>query len=97
MRKLARLAGTSHATLLAYESGKKIPSVTTFLRILDACGYAVNFELERRIREADGIDRGEELAAVLELASRFPSRLPRQMNSPVFGQHQPPGNRFGQE
>lgn len=85
VRELARLAGTSHATLLAYEKGRKVPSVTTFLRILDACGFAVDFALERRIRHADGIPRGEELEAVLALASQFPANMPRQMDFPVFG------------
>lgn len=84
-RELARLAGTSHATLLAYEAGRKVPSVATFVRILEACGYAVDVELERRIRHADGIPRGEELEAVLNLAAQFPARMSREMRHPIFG------------
>ena len=55
LRELAIRAGTSHATLSAYEQGRKIPSVNTFLRILEACGNAVDISLHKRIRESDGI------------------------------------------
>ena len=84
LRELASRAGTSHATLSAYESGRKIPAVTTYLRILEAAGYAVDIQISKRIREQDGIPRGEELAAVLRLAEQFPSRASRQMDFPVF-------------
>ena len=84
LRALAARAETSHATLSAYEQGRKVPSVTTFLRILEACGNAVDIELHPRIREADGIPRGEELAAVLRLAGQFPARVERHLNLPVF-------------
>jgi transcriptional regulator with XRE-family HTH domain len=73
LRELARRAGTSHATLLAYENGKKIPAITTWLRVIEAAGFAVEMTISRRIRERDGIERGEELAAVLKLAEKFPS------------------------
>lgn len=54
LRELAVRAGTSHATLSAYEQGRKIPSMVTFMRILDACNQSVDCELSPRIREADG-------------------------------------------
>ncbi|MGD8418267.1 MAG: helix-turn-helix transcriptional regulator [Pseudomonadales bacterium] len=86
LREAARRAGTSHATLHAYETGAKSPSIATFLRILDACGYAVDFTLSPRIRWQDGIYRGDELEAVLDLADAFPARAPRRhMDYPVFG------------
>ncbi len=85
LREAARRAGTSHATLLAYERGRKAPSIVTFLRVLDACGFAVDFDLSPRIRWRDGISRGEELAQVLKLAVQFPARVPRHMDYPVFG------------
>jgi transcriptional regulator with XRE-family HTH domain len=85
LREVARRAGTSHATLLAYERGTKTPSIVTFLRVLDACGFAVDFDLSPRIRWQDGISRGEELAAVLGLAEQFPARVSRHMNYPAFG------------
>ncbi|MGE0621571.1 MAG: helix-turn-helix domain-containing protein [Pseudomonadales bacterium] len=84
LRELARRAGTSHATLHAYETGAKRPSAATFLRILDACGFAVDVVLSPRIRWQDGIHRGDELESVLDLAGQFPARAARHMNYPVF-------------
>jgi transcriptional regulator with XRE-family HTH domain len=74
LRELAARAATSHATLLAYEQGNKVPSTATFLRILEAAGFGVDIELSRRIRSRDGIDRGRELEMALELAAAFPAR-----------------------
>ncbi len=85
VRELARRAGTSHPTVLAYENGRKAPSVAVFLRLLEACGFAVELELEKRIREADGLERGEELRQVLELAEQFPSKMSRHLDTPRFG------------
>ncbi len=84
LRELARRAGTSHPTLLAYETGRKSPSITVFLRILNACGYAVDFQLSPRVRWKDGIPRGEELESVLALAAEFPARSQRKMDYPTF-------------
>jgi transcriptional regulator with XRE-family HTH domain len=91
LRELARRAGTSHATLLAYEEGRKVPAITTWLRVMHAAGYAVDFHRERRIREANGLPRGLELAAALALAEQFPSAptprlgLPRFPSAPTHG------------
>lgn len=85
VRELARRAGTSHPTVLAYENGRKTPSVAVFLRLLEACGFAVDFDMHKRIREADGLPRGEELRQVLELAGEFPARVSRHMDLPRFG------------
>jgi transcriptional regulator with XRE-family HTH domain len=84
LRALAARAGTSHATLSAYEQGRKVPSATTFLRILEACGNAVDIALHRRIRERDGVPRGEELEAVLRLAAQFPAHASRRLELPAF-------------
>ena len=84
LRELAERAGTSHATLSAYEKGRKVPAVTTYLRILEACGNAVDVQLLPRIRERDGISRGEELASVLTLAAQFPASTSRHLELPVF-------------
>ena len=84
LRELAERAKTSHATLSAYEKGRKVPSVTTFLRILEACGNAVDIQLHPRIRERDGIPRGEELASVLTLAAQFPAKASRHLDLPAF-------------
>ena len=85
LRELARRAGTSHATLVAYEKGSKIPSVATFMRILSACGFSVDIQLSRRVRFANGLDRGQELVMALDLADQFPSRKQRKMSYPLFG------------
>lgn len=74
LREAARLAGTSHATFKAYETGAKTPSVTTFLRLVEACSFSVDLELKPRIRSANGLERGNELLQVLELAEQFPSK-----------------------
>ena len=84
LRELANRAATSHATLSAYEQGRKVPSVSTFLRIVESCGNAVDIVLQQRVREADGIPRGEELERVLKLASEFPVRATRRLELPVF-------------
>jgi transcriptional regulator with XRE-family HTH domain len=85
LRELARRARTSHATLLAYEQSKKMPATTTFFRILEACGNVVDLDIQPRVRERDGIARGDELAAVLELADQFPVRAERRLSLPRFG------------
>lgn len=84
LRELALRAQTSHATLHAYEQAKKSPNVLTFLRILNATGFAIDFELSRRIRRVDNIDRGRELEQALALASEFPTKHRRHMAFPVL-------------
>ena len=74
LRELAGRIGTSHATLVAYESGTKEPKISTFLRVLHGCELKVDFELHRRVRWRNGLARGEELAMALELAEHFPNR-----------------------
>ncbi len=88
LRELATRAGTSHSTLVAYESGAKVPSVNTFLRVLHACEFAVDLLLNRRVRWRNGLARGDELAQVLELAEHFPNRYARRktpLDFPRFG------------
>jgi transcriptional regulator with XRE-family HTH domain len=78
LRELAARAGTSHATLSAYEHGTKTPSVATLERILRAAGFALDLDLVPRT------DRGEELARVLELAGHFPARHAATLAFPRF-------------
>ena len=85
LRALAERAGTSHPTLAAYEAGRKTPGFETLQRILTACGFAVEIRLSRRVRERDGLARGEELEQVLRLADVFPVRdLPDRIERPAF-------------
>ncbi len=85
LRAAAERAGTSHATLVAYEKRRKTPTVTTFLRLLKAYGYAADIELSPRIRSQDGYPRGDELQDVLELAAQFPARHTKTLRYPKFG------------
>lgn len=82
LRELATRARTSHATILAYEKGAKVPGAVTLLRLLEACGFAVGIRLERRVREREGLARSDELEQVLRLADQFPVRVPKRANFP---------------
>lgn len=84
LRQLATLAETSHATLSAYEHGRKVPSATTLLRIVQACNFALDFRLNKRIRHSDELDRGEELKQALLLAEQFPARMSKTLDAPIF-------------
>lgn len=86
LRELARRAGTSHATLRAYETGAKEPRVDTLERIAAAAGFALEVELAPRpdagvAREA----KGRELVEALTLAAAFPARSRPRLQAPVFG------------
>ena len=85
LRELGELAGTSHSTLSAYESGRKSPNVATLDRILRAAGFAADVDLRQRHRGSPELSRGDELAAVLELAAAFPARHADTLQMPVFG------------
>jgi transcriptional regulator with XRE-family HTH domain len=87
VRALADRAGTSHATLLRYEWGTKIPRVDTLERIVRAAGFAAEIDLAPRPDRdhAERVAKGEELAAVLELADRFPAHHDRALPYPRFG------------
>jgi transcriptional regulator with XRE-family HTH domain len=82
LRQLGEVAGTSHSTLSAYESGRTTPTVATLDRILGAAGFAVDVTLVPRIERAE---RGHELAEVLDLAAQFPARHAAHIEYPKFG------------
>ncbi|MEM7221311.1 MAG: helix-turn-helix transcriptional regulator [Pseudomonadota bacterium] len=87
LRSIARRAGTSHATLSAYLHARKVPSVATLARIVEACGFALDWQLAPRVRaSATGLARGEELAAVLRLADAYPPPPRRPARFPRFPQ-----------
>jgi transcriptional regulator with XRE-family HTH domain len=85
LRQLAARADTSHSTLAAYESGRKVPSVETFERVLRAAGFEEVGELRPAVGGRDPGDRGRELLEVLELAAKFPARHDPTMTFPRFG------------
>ncbi len=74
LRQLAQKVGTSHSTIAAYEQGRKSPSTEVFLRLLNACGLELATIQSHNPSSFDRKQRGEELAAVLELAEQFPAR-----------------------
>ena len=84
LRQLARRAGTSHATLSAYEAGRVDPSVHTVSRIIRSAGFDPAVVLVPRVDPTEG-GRGDELVQVLELAARFPARHARRLSYPRFG------------
>jgi transcriptional regulator with XRE-family HTH domain len=83
---LAARAGTSQATVSAYESGRKAPSVETLDRLLAATGRRL--AIARRTRaiiepsaaQHAAVARG--LADVLALAEALPSRPERELSFP---------------
>ncbi len=84
LRALAARAGTSHSTLSAYESGRKVPTVETLARIVRAAGYELGVEFTPAVGGDDRAARGRELAEVLDLAERFPARHAATLDFPVF-------------
>ena len=86
LRGLAERAGTSHATLAAYEAGRVVPRVDTLDRILRAAGFATDIDLVWRpdSSDAEREAKGEELRQALELAAMFPARHSRRLLFPPF-------------
>lgn len=82
LRELAARAGTSHATLAAYESGRIAPGTAVINRITSAAGFRVDATLTPV--PPDIATRGEELAAVLRLAAQFPAEHSPTITYPPF-------------
>jgi transcriptional regulator with XRE-family HTH domain len=85
LRELAGRAGTSHATLSAYEAGRKVPTVATLDRIVRAAGLELTDDLAPAVGGVDPTARGRELIEVLELAAMFPARHEPELTFPRFG------------
>jgi transcriptional regulator with XRE-family HTH domain len=84
LRQLAVRAGTSHATLSAYEAGRVHPSLQTAERIVRAAGFALSVDLLPLVGGARR-ERGDELLQVLDLAAQFPARHALRLRYPRFG------------
>jgi transcriptional regulator with XRE-family HTH domain len=88
--ELARRAGTSQATISAYESGAKQPTVATFSRLLAATGSRLAVEEARRqpLSEpapAELRQAGETLAEVIRLAEALPVEHAPRLRYPRLG------------
>lgn len=84
LRELAAQAGTSHATIAAYEQGRKVPRVDTLARICRAAGQALDFGLDPRPANDAREDRRRALLDVLALADAFPFARQGPLDAPVF-------------
>jgi len=85
LRALADRAGTSHSTLAAYESGRKVPNAATLDRIVRAAGCQLEVRMARTPQPIGKVSRGQELEEVLALAAMFPARHDRLLQAPIFG------------
>jgi transcriptional regulator with XRE-family HTH domain len=82
---LAVRAGTSQATISAYESGSKQPSVATFSRLLAAAGARLVVEPVAPVVEPSAAElkkAGETLAEVIALAEALPHEPERELRYP---------------
>jgi transcriptional regulator with XRE-family HTH domain len=88
LRALAERAGTSHATLAAYEAGRAVPRVDALDRILRAAGYATDIDLVGRpdATDAERAAKGEELRRAIDLAAMYPARHAKRLRFPRFPQ-----------
>jgi len=88
---LARLTGTSQATISAYETGAKEPSLGTFERLLAAMDARLVIErgtsTPRRPSRAQLLRAGSALADVLGLAEALPARRPTTLRFPRLAPH----------
>ncbi|MCB0964653.1 MAG: helix-turn-helix transcriptional regulator [Acidimicrobiales bacterium] len=85
LRGLAARAGTSHATIAAYEHGRKVPTADTLDRLIRAAGFEADLRLVPAVGGPDALARGRELEEVLGLAEQFPARHDDHLAYPVFG------------
>ena len=83
--ELAKRAGTSQATISAYESGAKEPGISTLERLLAATGHRLEVQESAATtqpprREIDR--RGRVLAQVLTLAEALPAKRRAELRYP---------------
>lgn len=86
-QELAARAGTSQATLSAYERGRKDPSASTLMRILAAAGARATATSASVVvtPSRDTLrERGRILGQVLELAESLPARHTPTLRYPPF-------------
>ena len=81
---LAARAGTSQATISAYESGRKVPSLDTLSRLLAVTGSRLVVErgVARRPSRKEHERAARALADVLALAEALPTRHEPELRYP---------------
>ena len=84
--ELASRAGTSQATLSAYESGRKTPSLATLSRLLSVVDARLTVEPAPRVvrtpTTTEVARAGHVLIEALSLAEALPSRRARELTFP---------------
>lgn len=83
--ELAARAGTSQATVCAYERGTKEPGAATLARLVEAAGARLVAEPVRAAAPPPRrvlADRGRRLVDVLGLAEALPARHERRLRYP---------------
>jgi len=83
--QLADRAGTSQATISAYESGRKQPTVATMSRLLAASGARLRTEPGLVVRTPSRRElerRGRILRQVVDFAETFPFRRAADLRYP---------------
>ena len=84
--ELAARAGTSQATVSAYESGRKEPAVETLSRLLAAAGARLTVQRARVAVAQPSKEQhhrtARELIEALELAEQLPRRHARDLRFP---------------
>lgn len=81
-QQLARRAGTSQATISAYETGAKEPSLRTIDRVLAAAGARLAVEAGAPGSLGDLEEAGRRFAEVLALAEALPARRRGELRYP---------------
>lgn len=76
--EMARRSGIAAPTISAYEAGRRDPTVTSLLRLLDAVG------LDLSLQESQHAHRGRKLQDVLALASVLPRDDGRKPSLPSW-------------
>ena len=69
------------------ECAELLRTATALYRGEFLAGFSLDRTLRPRVRARDGIDRGAELEAVLDLAEEFPARHTPELDAPIFGRH----------
>jgi transcriptional regulator with XRE-family HTH domain len=89
-KQLASLAGTSQPTVALYESGRRDPTASTLIRLIQAAGGRLQLETGQQPIRTPGqaeLERaGRQLVDVLDLAAKLPTRHAPDLEFPRLPQ-----------